>query len=50
MKKKVLSILLSVAMVAAMVSGCGSKEEAPAADGAAADEASAGRGVRGRGC
>ena len=34
MKKKVLSILLSVAMVAAMVSGCGSKEEesAPAAE------------------
>ena len=27
MKKKVLSILLSAAMVAAMVSGCGSKDE-----------------------
>lgn len=38
MKKKVLSILLSVAMVAAMVSGCGSKEETPAADNAAAED------------
>ena len=47
MKKKVLSILLSVAMVAAMVSGCGSKEEesAPAAEEteeAAEDTAEAG--------
>lgn len=30
MKKKLLSVLLTVAMVAAMLVGCGSKEEAPA--------------------
>lgn len=34
MKKKVLSVLLSVAMVATMLVGCGSSEKAPAADAA----------------
>ena len=32
MKKKVVSVLLSVAMVATMLAGCGAKAEAPAAD------------------
>ena len=41
MKKKVLSILLSAAMVAAMVSGCGSKYEgSSSADSADKTEAS----------
>ena len=41
MKKKVLSILLSAAMVAAMVSGCGSKDEgSSSADSADKTEAS----------
>ena len=35
MKKKVISVLLCVAMVAAMVTGCGSKTEEPAAEPAA---------------
>lgn len=38
MKKKVLAALLSVAMVATLLSGCGSKTEEPAADAPAAEE------------
>ena len=38
MKKKLLSALLCVAMVASLVVGCGAKEEAPAADAPAATE------------
>ena len=30
MKKRILSMFLAVAMIAAMVVGCGAKEEAPA--------------------
>ena len=41
MKKKLLSALLCVAMVASLVVGCGAKEEAPAADAPAAAEAAA---------
>ena len=37
MKKKVISVLLCVAMVAAMVTGCGSKTEEPAAEPAATE-------------
>lgn len=40
MKKKLLGVLLSTAMVASMVSGCGSSSEKPA-DGAASTEATA---------
>ena len=40
MKKKLLSVVLSTAMVASLLVGCGSKtEEAPAADDATTDEA-----------
>ena len=40
MKKKLLSVLLSVAMVATMLAGCGAKEEAAApAEEAAVEEA-----------
>ena len=38
MKKRLLSALLCVAMVASLVVGCGAKEEAPAADAPAAEE------------
>ena len=38
MKKKLLSALLCVAMVASLVVGCGAKEEAPAAEAPAATE------------
>ena len=38
MKKKLLSALLSVAMVSALLVGCGSKTEAPANDAAAKEE------------
>lgn len=38
MKKKVLAALLSVAMVATLLSGCGGKTEEPAADAPAAEE------------
>ena len=38
MKKKVLSALLSVAMVATLLVGCGAKAEAPAAEAPAATE------------
>lgn len=38
MKKKLLSTLLCVAMVASLVVGCGKKEEAPAAEAPAAEE------------
>ena len=41
MKKKLLSALLCVAMVASLVVGCGAKEEAPAADAPAATEEAA---------
>ena len=42
MKKKVLATLLSVAMVATLVVGCGSSEAAaPAAEAPAAEEAAA---------
>ena len=47
MKKKVLASLLTVAMAATMLVGCGSKAEAPAdapaADDAAADDTAADR-------
>ena len=39
MKKRLLSMLLCAAMVAAMVVGCGSKEEAPAEDAATEESA-----------
>ena len=42
MKKKLLSALLCVAMVASLVVGCGAKEEAPAAETPAATEEAAG--------
>ena len=44
MRKKVLSVILAVSMVAAMLAGCGAQgEAAPAAEGAAAEQgASAG--------
>ena len=38
MKKKLLSALLCVAMVASLVVGCGAKEEAPAATEEATEE------------
>ena len=38
MKRKVLGVLLSVAMVATMVAGCGSSSEPAATDDAAATE------------
>ena len=38
MKKKVLAALLSVAMVATLLAGCGSKSEEPAAAPAPAEE------------
>ena len=41
MKKKLLSALLCVAMVASLVVGCGAKEEAPAAEAPAATEEAA---------
>ena len=41
MKKKLLSALLCVAMVASLVVGCGAKEEAPAEAPAATEEAPA---------
>ena len=41
MKKKILSALLCVAMVASLVIGCGAKEEAPAAEAPAATEEAA---------
>ena len=37
MKKKLLSALLSVAMVSALLAGCGNKTEAPAAEAPAAE-------------
>ena len=40
MKKKVLSVVLSVAMVATLLAGCGAAAEAPAADTAAVEEPS----------
>ena len=36
MKKKVLAALMSIAMVASLLVGCGAKEEAPAAEAPAA--------------
>ena len=36
MKKRILGLVLSVAMVASLLAGCGSSSEAPAADTAAA--------------
>ena len=46
MKKKVLSVILSTAMIASVLAGCGGGGEAPAADGGsaapAADSGSAG--------
>nr|MCR5223428.1 carbohydrate ABC transporter substrate-binding protein [Lachnospiraceae bacterium] len=41
MKKKVLSVVLSVAMVATLLAGCGAAAEAPAADAPAAEEPAA---------
>ena len=41
MKKKVLSVVLSVAMVATLLAGCGAAAEAPAADTAAVEEPAA---------
>ena len=41
MKRKVLGVLLSVAMVATMVAGCGSSSEPAATDDAAATEEAA---------
>lgn len=36
MKKKVLSVILSTAMIASVLAGCGGGGEAPAADGGSA--------------
>lgn len=36
MKKKVLSVILSTAMIASVLAGCGGGSEAPAADGGSA--------------
>ena len=41
MKKKLLSALLSVAMVSALLAGCGNKTEAPAAEAPAEANAEA---------
>lgn len=37
MKKKVLSVILSTAMIASVLAGCGGGSEAPAADGGSAE-------------
>lgn len=49
MKKKVLSVILSTAMIASVLAGCGGGSEAPAADGGSAEaEAPAADGSRQR--